>query len=253
MLRIDLSYIYDLSKSIYPLTFLRYNKDHDRIFADVLSAFGMLPIIQNTYNLRSSWDAIEKLKDLLAAYLTKHLENREKGEQTEVDINQLNQIADTALELELLLKSEFAIQPAYLVTPKGGYDVDILTLSPKAAFPPNLLQKVPEAEYDITECAKALAFELPTACAFHLMRVFERVTRKYYKAKFPNAEDITSQGPVGPLLAKMRPQNEKCTKDKDCKRNQKGKNNLLDILESIKDNYRNPLYIQKLIWIWRKC
>ena len=29
VLRINLSYIYDLSKSMYPLTFLRYSKDHD--------------------------------------------------------------------------------------------------------------------------------------------------------------------------------------------------------------------------------
>jgi hypothetical protein len=52
------------------------------------------------YNLRSSWDAVEKLKDLLELYL----ENNKKGEQIDVDINQLEQIADRALELELLLR-----------------------------------------------------------------------------------------------------------------------------------------------------
>ena len=100
VLRINLSYIYDLSKSIYPLTLLRYNKDHDSIFYDVNYAHTMLTYINSMYNLRSSWDAVEKLKDLLELYL----ENNKKGEQIDVDINQLEQIADRALELELLLR-----------------------------------------------------------------------------------------------------------------------------------------------------
>lgn len=238
VLRINLSYIYDLSKSIYPLTFLRYNKDHDRIFTDANYAYQMLTYIHIMYNLRSSWDAVERLKDLLAVYLTKYLENNKKGEQTAVDINELEQIADTALELELLLRSELAIQPSYLVTPKGGYDVDILTLTPKDAFPPNLLQKVPEAEYDITECAKALAFELPTACGFHLMRVFEAVVKKYYLITLQDGNLLDKNGrnkSIGILIQEMI-SNRTPDKEKDNKINA-----VIDILKSIKDNYRNPL------------
>ena len=238
VLRINLSHIYDLSKSIYPLTFLRYNKDHDRIFADANYAYQMLTYIPNMYNLRSSWDAVERLKNLLAIYLTEYLENNKKGEQTDADINQLEQIADTALELELLLRSEFAIQPSYLVTPKGGYDVDILTSTPKDAFPPNLLQKVPEAEYDITECAKALAFELPTACGFHLMRVFEAVLKKYYLITLRDGNLLDKNGcnkSIGTLIQEML-NNRTPDKEKDNKINA-----VIDILKSIKDNYRNPL------------
>ena len=126
------------------------------------------------------------------------------------------------------------------MTPKGGYDVDILTLAPKNAFPPNLLQKVPEAKYDITECAKALAFELPTACGFHLMRIFEAVLKKYYLITLTlqdsnllekNGRNKTIGTLIQELLDNSTPDKEKNNKI----------NAVIDILKSIKDNYRNPL------------
>lgn len=106
--------------------------------------------------------------------MIKYLEANKIGQLIDISDSLLERISEIALEVDLLLKNELAIQPAYLVTPKGAYDADILTLAPQYVFPPDLLQK---AEYDITECAKALVFELPTACGFHLMRVFEAVLK----------------------------------------------------------------------------
>jgi hypothetical protein len=47
-------------------------------------------------------------------------------------------------------------------------------------FPPELAFKVPEAIFDSREAGACLAFELPTACGFHVFRATESVLRKYY-------------------------------------------------------------------------
>ncbi len=247
MLRIDLTYIYDLLRSINLLTSLDYsfypNIEYEEIIPNIINAYRMLS--PSIYSLKSSYSCIQELKDLLEDYYKAYIDSeQEQDAETKINYDKLQRIANTALKLQFLLKSELAIQQVYLITTKGAYDIEMLIYEPERVFPTTLLRKIPEIKYDITECAKALAFELPTACAFHLIRVFERVVRKYY-IKHCNDKELASNSTLketlGQLIVKMRPSPEICTKNKDCKKNPKDKNNLLDILESIKDNYRNPI------------
>jgi hypothetical protein len=55
-----------------------------------------------------------------------------------------------------------------------------LLLAGETLFPNDLGTKVPEAMIDVREAAKALAYEIPTACGFHTFRVTESVLRRYY-------------------------------------------------------------------------
>ncbi len=76
--------------------------------------------------------------------------------------------------------AEMSTLPSYLVTNKESYDVNLLIESGVGLFPPNLLSKAPETENDAMEVGKALAFEVPTACAFHVFRVLDAVVRRYW-------------------------------------------------------------------------
>ena len=106
---------------------------------------------------------------------------------TKEDLNNIKvdiqNIVFAAIDLEKSLKNELAIQPTYLVTAKGGYDINLLTVQPQSIFPVQLLKAYPKLEYDVTQCSLALAFSLPTACVLHLMKVLEFLIKKYYIKK----------------------------------------------------------------------
>lgn len=79
-----------------------------------------------------------------------------------------------------ILFAELGTMPAYLVSRKEGYDVEVLVEYGIRLFPPTLLLKVPEAEQDALQAGKALAFEVATGCGFHVFRVTESVLRRYW-------------------------------------------------------------------------
>lgn len=81
---------------------------------------------------------------------------------------------------EPVLASELSVAVTFLVQPKGAYDVVVLIERGHQLFPQELNIKAPEAARDIQEGAKALAFELWSAAAFHFHRANEAVLRRYY-------------------------------------------------------------------------
>ena len=67
--------------------------------------------------------------------------------------------------------AELSVLPAFLATGKEGYDVNTLIDEGQKLFPASTLSKCPEAESDMREAGKALAFELATSCGFHVFRL----------------------------------------------------------------------------------
>lgn len=71
----------------------------------------------------------------------------------------------------------------FAVTPKGIYDVPALIEGAENKFPKNLLAVMPEQTIqDLREAGRCLAFEVPTACAFHICRATEALMIAYYEA-----------------------------------------------------------------------
>jgi hypothetical protein len=78
------------------------------------------------------------------------------------------------------LLADLGVLHSYFVTQKGGFDTISLLAYGENLFPPELASKVRDALFDAREAGKCLAFELPTACGFHIFRATESVLRKYY-------------------------------------------------------------------------
>lgn len=69
---------------------------------------------------------------------------------------------------------------AYTISPKR-LDTEKLTGDVSTLFAPEVFSSLsPVAQYDITEAGRCIAFERPTAAAFHLMRATEETLRGYY-------------------------------------------------------------------------
>jgi hypothetical protein len=83
-------------------------------------------------------------------------------------------------QYKVALLAELGSFNAYFVTAKGGFDMYSLLISGELLFPLDLATKVPEAIVDVREAAKALCYEVTTACGFHIFRATESVLRKYY-------------------------------------------------------------------------
>jgi hypothetical protein len=69
----------------------------------------------------------------------------------------------------------------FIVTPKGIYDTSLLINRPEQEFPEKIRKLLPQKMlYDLKQSARCLAFEVPTACAFHMFRATEVLMLEYY-------------------------------------------------------------------------
>lgn len=97
-----------------------------------------------------------------------------------LDSTQAKRLNSTIKSLRQTLEAELWGMNAYVVSPKR-IATERLVGDPSVLFSPDVFSNLTDiAKYDITEAAKCIAFERPTAAAFHLMRATEESLRNYY-------------------------------------------------------------------------
>ncbi len=85
-------------------------------------------------------------------------------------------------ELEKNFEREHKNIDVFTVTPKGVYNTRILIEHPEAQFPDKVRAVIPDQMlYDLRQAGRCLAFDIPTACAFHVCRGTEALMLAYYK------------------------------------------------------------------------
>ncbi len=83
-------------------------------------------------------------------------------------------------DIRKTLEVELAGFTAFVVTPKI-LDTGKLLNNVPSLLRPNVFSDLPEiAQHDLSEAGKCIAFERPTAAAFHLLRGTESVLRNFY-------------------------------------------------------------------------
>lgn len=158
----------------------------------------------------------------LEGYLEKIKKTKEDYVLNEDDAQELNAIMH---EIRPTLAAESAGIFALVVSEKR---IDIVKLQRDVAslFSPGIFNKLPEiAQQDFSSAGKAIAYELPTAAAFHLLRATESVLREYYCGIVKQ-----KRGPLmwGNMVQKLRA------------RRQPPPKTLLDHLDHIRSDFRNP-------------
>ncbi len=85
-------------------------------------------------------------------------------------------------ELETVLARECPTVPIFFIPPKGIYKTDDLINQAENMFSEEIRKAIPpQAITDVHEAGRCVAFELPTAAGFHVLRATEALTREYYK------------------------------------------------------------------------
>ena len=165
------------------------------------------------------------LGQTLMASLKEHLQNEDFDRQ--IAQYELYYIKNKYNEFKVALLAELGSFNIYLATQKGGFDMYSLLVSGEVLFPADLGIKVPEAVIDAREAAKALAYEVSTACGFHIFRVVQFVLRKYYS--------YVTNGMVQPKVRNI------AVYIHAMRQTKKGDEKILASLKQMSDLHRNPL------------
>jgi hypothetical protein len=139
---------------------------------------------------------------------------------------QSTKLNDNVRELRQTLEAELRATYAYSLTAKR-VDITRLIDEPESLFAPNVYERLPAiAKYDIGEAGRAIAFELPTAAAFHLMRATEAVLRIFYSSVVRTRRTARTWGEIVTDIRKRRIAKRYVA--------------LLNHLDHIRQSFRNP-------------
>jgi len=137
---------------------------------------------------------------------------------------ELKQICD---KLRPTLQAELETIEAFVVTPKR-FDTDKLLDDVGSLMTPGVFSALPQiTQYDLMEAGKCIAFERPTAAAFHLLRATEAELRHFYCT-------LVRTKRVSPLLWG------EITRDLRKRKKTKQYITLYNNLDNIRNSYRNP-------------
>jgi len=120
--------------------------------------------------------------------------------------DEFTEVRRTLSEFEAVLKAELGRLGMFLVAPKSALDTSLLIEAGHLAFPPELATKVPSAISDAKQAMSCIAFELPTAAAFHLHRANEAVLKAYFEATAPADTHLPEKGSMGTIVHQMEQQ-----------------------------------------------
>jgi len=127
------------------------------------------------------------------------------GPAAELNDDQVARLHEAINVVQKTLYAEATGHIAYIVSDKR-YDVHRLLTNVGSLFSPYVFDSLPKvAKYDFSEAGRCIAFERPTAAAFHLLRGTEDVLRTFYRQRVRrNRISTLLWGPMVEALRKLR-------------------------------------------------
>jgi hypothetical protein len=142
---------------------------------------------------------------------------------------QLEIIQESVRSLETVMSNDMPGISSYVVSQKGIYKTEDLIEHTDLHFPEDVRKHLPEqARNDLIQAGKCLAFEVPTACTFHLWRAVETVMGSYY-VKISGGKTFKDDGVQRNWSAYIQALDKKGA-DSD----------ITKFLDHIRNEYRNP-------------
>ena len=183
MQRINTSYFYRLATKLIPLRNLSAGKT-------VLDAWGELYGAQEELNIFLSNTIMPALTcrstgDQLFELLTKMTTpmfvetDTDPNALREIQWAELQELIEALQRFEISLQSDFAVRDTFIVSPKAAYSTTLLAENGDTLVSLSAHELVPNMKKDLRDAGRCMAFELPTAAAFHLFRAVEAMVVAY--------------------------------------------------------------------------
>lgn len=230
MKRINNYDFYELGAVIRPLTELAWNTSQNGAVMPIFRAKNKLQSFLDgkTVSLSVSIPAAKKLLDAVERIVPNDGNWPEETEK-ELAFHGL-WISGAAKEFEYVLAAELEGLDTYFVSQTGIFSTAQLIESAENALPLTIRSELSEqARSDFCQAGKSLAFGLPTACGFHLLRAVESVLTHYLSClQGDNLELKSSERNWGKYIEKL-----KATGKADEK--------VISVLDHLRSLHRNPL------------
>jgi hypothetical protein len=138
-------------------------------------------------------------------------------------------VREAAKEFETVLRNECQLMDTYFVSKKGVYSTKDLIEHAHHHIPEPCRSRLPEqTKSDFDQAGKCIAFDVPTAAAFHLLRGTEAVVRQYYEQVVPGPKQAPPKmRNWGTYIRLMKSHN--------------ANGDIILLLTHLKDVYRNPV------------
>jgi hypothetical protein len=142
-----------------------------------------------------------------------------------LSVHEVAAIREASYQLQTVLFSEAEGVFAYVAMEKR-YRLDRLIDDLPELMAPDVFRSLPEiAQSDFRAAGRCIAFELPTAAAFHLMRGTEDALKEFYRR---TTKDTQSRLMWGAMVDKLKRQDDPPPAV------------LLNILDNLRSGFRNP-------------
>jgi hypothetical protein len=227
--RVNQYAFYQFGVSLGELNRLKAGDEYaDFIIATWAAGIAIGKFLTDTPNipLRLSKIAAQKLQDVLL----RHADNKKSDDP--VLPSEIDAITKALIEFEAVFASEAQDLEVFSVPQKGAYSTTTLINEGENVLPPSIRDFISAyVKEEMHEAGRCLAFTLPTAAGFHMMRSIESVLHNYWdivsggkpRPKFANGNDAA----MGTFI------NEVEKEGADAK--------VVATLRQIKDLHRNPL------------
>ena len=141
----------------------------------------------------------------------------------------IQRLKAAAQEFETVIRNECQVMDTYFVTKKGAYSTADLVDNAHHQVPnPTRGYLTEQTKGDFDQAGKCMAFDVPTAAAFHLLRGTEVVIREYYELVVPgNKKASIKMRSWGVYIRLLE--------------NHGADPNVISLLKHLKDVYRNPV------------
>lgn len=223
MVRLDLSYFYRLGASFDEIKHMSAGTDFNSVWLKLYDLKDLIVRLITDDVIGSSLRGAVAPGRALIEYADTVMARQ--NEDAIFSVLDRNVLAGHINRFEIVFVNEIAVAAAYFVVDKKPYSTMSLVAEGEALFPIDLPRKAPEAVIDLREAGKCLAFELPTAVAFHIHRAIEAILRRYWECVTGNRPKPKPRN-VGIYLTAL--------KKLGC-----GDEKVIAALEQLKDLHRN--------------
>lgn len=226
---------YQIGMVIHPLTELKGPMKLNVVMLDILAAKEWLRSLSNDYlvPLVVSKSAINILFWTLNKILPDGSDWSNIDFGVEMDPYSVSNIRQQAKDFETVFAAELNSISTYFVSQKLAYDTRALIESGEHVFPENVRKEIPqETINDIKQAGRCIAFDIPTAAAFHIIRATENVILQYLN-KLTGKSVKPRMRNWGAYIKALRG----CGAD----------TRVTEFLDHIREHYRNPVLHPELM------
>jgi hypothetical protein len=183
MKKLNLHEIFEFGRVLNPLSKIEGNSKISDQLMEVISARLALNAMMRPDSplLETARRAVQKLIDAISRIVPADISEAFKIGKDEEFSFHAHWIKEALRQLESVLGNDMPGIAAYHVSKKGIFNTEDLITQAEYYLTEDIRRELPvQACTDLREAGKCLAYELPTACVFHLWRAVEAVMAEYH-------------------------------------------------------------------------